>query len=402
MRTVHTKDRREKIRQQRGGGTEEHDEHHVEVADDGLGLVERGQIDIGTFGVVLIPDEEGDQHRRQDDVDAYFGRGHPVEHLAVVEHIHQHEQSGRDEHHLTHVQLAERHRAVGPVVAEADRHEEDGHQNEGHHEVVHVLPVIVVGQLRRDEDRKLSATVGQRIEIGVELAADVARAEDLLCMADKPQHEESLQEADHEAADDQDVGMLRCGTYPAQHELQHKVAENKGLAGEGVEYLRDDRVGDSHAGRGGIITHRDVLGIGAERIGDLEHAARVGAVEQDNRQDDRKDRHQPEPVGNPLADRKSELPYVGHRRRASVSTIMPARNRAISSRETPSSSIRTGMRCWTFTKLPAELSVGTSEYFDPVASEMADTRPRKTRPGRASTFTRTSCPMKMWMICVSL
>lgn len=44
---------------------------------------------------------------------------------------------------------------------------------------------------------------------------------------------------------------------------------------------------------------------------------------------------------------------------------MPARNSCISSGETSSKSIRTGIRCCTLTKLPAELSVGTSEYFDP-------------------------------------
>ncbi len=81
---------------------------------------------------------------------------------------------------------------------------------------------------------------------------------------------------------------------------------------------------------------------------------------------------------------------------------MPARSWLISSSETSTRSIRTGMRCWTFTKLPAELSVGTREYFDPVASEIAVTRPRNLRPGRASTLTITSCPMKMWAICVSL
>ncbi len=33
--------------------------------------------------------------------------------------------------------------------------------------------------------------------------------------------------------------------------------------------------------------------------------------------------------------------------------------------------MRTGMRCCIFTKLPAELSVGTREYLEPVAPEMA-------------------------------
>ena len=81
---------------------------------------------------------------------------------------------------------------------------------------------------------------------------------------------------------------------------------------------------------------------------------------------------------------------------------MPARSWPISSCEMSTRSMRTGMRCCTLTKLPAELSVGTSEYFDPVASEIAVTRPRNVRPGKASTLTITSCPMKIWAICVSL
>ena len=73
---------------------------------------------------------------------------------------------------------------------------------------------------------------------------------------------------------------------------------------------------------------------------------------------------------------------------------MPARNSCISSGETSSKSIRTGIRCCTLTKLPAELSVGTSEYFDPVASEMAVTVPWKVLSPSASTRIRTFCPMK--------
>ena len=61
---------------------------------------------------------------------------------------------------------------------------------------------------------------------------------------------------------------------------------------------------------------------------------------------------------------------------------IPALSCAISSEEIFSSSIRTGIRCCTFTKFPAELSVGTKEYFDPVASEIAATSPLKIFPVR--------------------
>ena len=49
-------------------------------------------------------------------------------------------------------------------------------------------------------------------------------------------------------------------------------------------------------------------------------------------------------------------------------------------------SIRTGMRCCTFTKLPVELSTGTAAYLAPVAPDTAMIFPSKARPPRASTL----------------
>ena len=52
--------------------------------------------------------------------------------------------------------------------------------------------------------------------------------------------------------------------------------------------------------------------------------------------------------------------------------IIPAAKCSLSSSESFEKSILTGIRCWIFTKLPAELSVGMAEYFAPVAALMAD------------------------------
>ena len=83
-------------------------------------------------------------------------------------------------------------------------------------------------------------------------------------------------------------------------------------------------------------------------------------------------------------------------------TIMPAASCRFSSGERSVKSMRTGMRCCIFTKLPAELSVGTREYFDPVAPEMAVTLPVNSLPEMASTVMRTVCPTKRFYTCVSL
>ena len=52
-------------------------------------------------------------------------------------------------------------------------------------------------------------------------------------------------------------------------------------------------------------------------------------------------------------------------------TIIPAASFSLSSLERLVKSMRTGMRCCILTKFPAELSVGTNEYLEPVAPDMA-------------------------------
>jgi membrane fusion protein, multidrug efflux system len=83
-------------------------------------------------------------------------------------------------------------------------------------------------------------------------------------------------------------------------------------------------------------------------------------------------------------------------------TIMPAANRSLSSFDKSVKSMRTGMRCWIFTKLPAELSVGTNEYLEPVAPDIEVTLPLNSLSLMASTVTNTSCPICRFSICVSL
>ena len=123
------------------------------------------------------------------------------------------------------MQLAQRYPAQRTVVTEADRHHEQGREQEDHHEVVHVLPVVVVGQLGRDDHGELAAAEDQRVEVGVKFAADILRAEDGLDPPDAPQHEESLEKTDEEAAHDERVGALGTGAEPTEEELQRQVRQ---------------------------------------------------------------------------------------------------------------------------------------------------------------------------------
>ena len=59
------------------------------------------------------------------------------------------------------------------------------------------------------------AAENKRIEVRIELATYIFRAEYLLRVPDKPQHEKPFQETDRETTDDQYVGVLGAGTDPA-------------------------------------------------------------------------------------------------------------------------------------------------------------------------------------------
>ena len=262
------------------------------------------------------------------------------------------------------------------VVTQENDDKQDGQNEEHHHEIVHVFPVVVIGQQGGDYHRELSAAEHQRIEIGVELASHICGAEHELDAADEPEHEKAFQESDDEAEDDEQVDVGGTRAYPAQKELQGEIDQQQRLAGKRVQHLRDDRVGDGHARRSRVIADSDVLGIGAECVRHLHHAARVCSVEHGDRQDDEEYQPYGQPVGYPPAYGNVKF-LCGHHflLNASVSTIIPARNCVMSSGVTLSKSMRTGMRCCTFTKFPAELSVGTNEYFEPVASDMAVTCP---------------------------
>ncbi len=54
--------------------------------------------------------------------------------------------------------------------------------------------------------------------------------------------------------------------------------------------------------------------------------------------------------------------------------------------------ILTGIRCCTLTKFPVELSTGTAEYLEPVASDIAATSPSKVFPANASISILTFVP----------
>ena len=124
----------------------------------------------------------------------------------------------------------------------------------------------MIGQQGRDDHRKLSATEYQRIEVGIEFASDVFRAEDELDAPDNPKHEEAFQKSDDETGGYQQFDVGLTGTEPAEKELECKVDEEQRFAGQCSQNFGYDGVGYGHACRCSIVADGDVFGVDAQRV----------------------------------------------------------------------------------------------------------------------------------------
>ena len=68
----------------------------------------------------LNPDKQGNQHRSYDDICAYLAGRHPIEHFSIIDNIHQHQQSGRDNKHFTNMQVGQGNGFNRAVMTETD------------------------------------------------------------------------------------------------------------------------------------------------------------------------------------------------------------------------------------------------------------------------------------------
>ena len=132
--------------QQTRGRAEEHHEHHIEIAENGFPLEQWLKAYERTGRMKLLPKEQCHEQRGYDDVDAYARRGHPVERLAVGYHINEHEQAGGYYEHLARMKLFPGYGARLTVDAEEHDDRQIWPRQKEHHEVVHILPVVMIGQ----------------------------------------------------------------------------------------------------------------------------------------------------------------------------------------------------------------------------------------------------------------
>ncbi len=192
------------------------------------------------------------------------------------------------------------------AVPEKEQHEHHGDQQQQDNEVVHVLPLVVVSELRGQRDRELSPGEYDRIEIGVEFAADIGRAEQRLDHVNHFDHRESFQYADPETAYDHDIHLRGLRTDETEQCLQQQVDQQYGFGRDGLPHVRYQRIGDRDPGCCGVIGHADVLAQHSERRGDFDRVARIGAVDQDYGQHNHERSENSQPSGNPRADRDAE------------------------------------------------------------------------------------------------
>ena len=78
----------------------------------------------------------------------------------------------------------------------------------------------MISQFGRQYHGNLSSGIHQRVKIRIKFASYVLGTEHLLRETDEPQHQESLEETDDEAAHNQNIGTLRAGADAAQQKLQ--------------------------------------------------------------------------------------------------------------------------------------------------------------------------------------
>lgn len=169
--------------------------------------------------------------------------------------------------------------------------------------------------------RKLAGREDDGVEVGVKFASDVFRTEKGADHENDFQHGECFEETDKETAYDDDVHLVDAGADEAEQGLQQEIGEQYGFGGDNRAQLGDDGVGHGHSGRGGVIGHPDVFAQYAQGAGYFRNVAGVGAVDEDNGEHDDEGRKEPQPPGNPGADRDVDLLEAIHGRGGYVGII---------------------------------------------------------------------------------
>ena len=186
-------------------------------------------------------------------------------------------------------------------IPEKHQDKRDGDQQQQDNEIIHILPLIVVGELCRDCHRYLPRRKDDRVEIGIKLAADILRTEKRADHQDDFQHGKPFQETDKETTDNDDIHLVHLRTNKAQYNLQKQVDQQDRLGCYHRADLGDKRVGDCHACRCRIVGHTDILAQYAERSRNFGDIPRISSVDEDDRQHDDEGRDNPKPPGNPGA-----------------------------------------------------------------------------------------------------
>lgn len=251
----------------------------------------------------------------------------PVEHLAV-----DHDEDKRAAHHAEHHHVAELGKVDGQpfarvlVVGHGAEDDEDSRQHGRHHEVVHILPLVRVGQPGREPRAHLSQYHEEEVDgghagglLGVELVPSglvgglIARchvdggldAKGILDQREKVAHQQRLAyEAHDEAAQGQQEDAVGLGAHITEREEDGEAHDAHHLLATYAHQVVEEGRESGHAHRGDKAYKRYVFCLDAQPA---HHLAAVGAVHATDGHDRYEKYHQEddaEGLGHPVVERE--------------------------------------------------------------------------------------------------
>ena len=310
VQAVHTKHAIHIIGDQGTGRGEQHREEHKHIAD---GRLERTKYPQAGETLVVVPlslDEQQEQQGNQHGINTQPARCEPFQRPSVGEKVdsHQHHPGGKG--NALPIHPFEVHINGTAQVGKETQHKDNRHQQHDDNQVVHMLPLVIIGKLGGQGDGHLSSGKRQRIEPGIELAAHLLAAEERLNHHHHLKHHKGFQEPDEEAAHNDDIHILRIAAGETQQGLHYQVEQQHGLRCGGIPYLADHGISHCQSCRSGVISHCHIFAQHSQRIGNIHSAARVGSVHQQHRQQYDEYRHDAEPLWNPSTGRQIKYQLV--------------------------------------------------------------------------------------------
>ena len=114
-------------------------------------------------------------------------------------------------------------------VGEKTEDKDNCNEQQDDNQVVHILPLVIIGKLGGHGNRYLPSGKCQWIEIGIKFTAYFLPAEERLNHHYHFVHGKGFQKTDKETAHDNDIHILRITADEAQQSLCYQIKQQYGL-----------------------------------------------------------------------------------------------------------------------------------------------------------------------------